>query len=425
MWLDLLHKHGLVKNDTLVVNAIYLFGVLFSGSFLGSVTWILAARLYSPESVGLAASLISATQLLSGIASLGIGMGIVRFLPIACNTDEMLGSAVVLIIISSAITGIVFWAGMPLWTPAMMASIAGNWITILIAIGLIVVNSIFSLLQMVFQSTRKSKFAFWQTILANSFRLVLTIVFVSLNSEGITLAVLIPMLLMSIVSWYQFIPKSLPGFHFRFALSRKAVFQLVPYSIGLHVAGQIAQAPILLSPLFVLEKLGPQLSASTYIALMIGSFIISPGQAMAASAFAEGSNVVENLRIIINKANKISLAITVGFAIFILIAAPFILGILGKQYQIETKNLIIWFVLSSPFAALSKNGFTVMQVQDKIRKLIGISAISVIVFFTISYLTIDFWGLTAIGLAWFVSQAILFFCCLSEIFPKFGHYVRT
>ena len=50
-------------------------------AILGFVFWVVAARLYSTENVGLGAALISANQLLSFIGTVGLGFGIIRFLP--------------------------------------------------------------------------------------------------------------------------------------------------------------------------------------------------------------------------------------------------------------------------------------------------------------------------------------------------------
>ncbi len=48
---------------------------------LGYVYWIVAARTYSVEEVGLGAALIAAMTLAWAISSLGIGNGIVQLLP--------------------------------------------------------------------------------------------------------------------------------------------------------------------------------------------------------------------------------------------------------------------------------------------------------------------------------------------------------
>src|SRR4051812_1723523 len=50
-------------------------------SILGLVYWVLAARLYNAETLGLNAALVSAMTVLSGIAQLNLPSVLTRFLP--------------------------------------------------------------------------------------------------------------------------------------------------------------------------------------------------------------------------------------------------------------------------------------------------------------------------------------------------------
>src|ERR687886_313238 len=52
-------------------------------SALGFLYWVLAARCYAAETVGLNAAAISTLLLLSGIAQLNLSTALIRFVPIA------------------------------------------------------------------------------------------------------------------------------------------------------------------------------------------------------------------------------------------------------------------------------------------------------------------------------------------------------
>src|SRR3990172_7121827 len=62
-------------------NAIYLWGNMLVVALAGLLFWALSAALYSPAEVGLAAAAISALTLLAMISTLGLGMGLVAYLP--------------------------------------------------------------------------------------------------------------------------------------------------------------------------------------------------------------------------------------------------------------------------------------------------------------------------------------------------------
>jgi len=78
----------------LVANAGYLWGVSLVGSLVGFVFWALAAYYCSPDEVGVGSAVVSAAELVSRIAILGVGMGLIRFLPGARDPSRMLNSAI-------------------------------------------------------------------------------------------------------------------------------------------------------------------------------------------------------------------------------------------------------------------------------------------------------------------------------------------
>ena len=78
-------KEGLLNlfRLSLYRNAIYLMLNSAMYGLTGFFFWIVAARLYPPEVVGLASSVIAAIGLLSLLSTLGLDYGLLRFLPAA------------------------------------------------------------------------------------------------------------------------------------------------------------------------------------------------------------------------------------------------------------------------------------------------------------------------------------------------------
>ena len=78
-------KEGLLNlfRLSLYRNAIYLMLNSAMYALTGFFFWIVAARLYPPEVVGLASSVIAAIGLLSLLSTLGLDYGLLRFLPAA------------------------------------------------------------------------------------------------------------------------------------------------------------------------------------------------------------------------------------------------------------------------------------------------------------------------------------------------------
>ena len=61
-------------------NTIYLILSFMTINLSGFIFWILAAKLYKPEDVGLASAAISAALFLANVSGLGLGFGLIRLL---------------------------------------------------------------------------------------------------------------------------------------------------------------------------------------------------------------------------------------------------------------------------------------------------------------------------------------------------------
>ena len=265
-------------------------------------------------------------------------------------------------------------------------------------------------MQMVFQSLRHSKYGFWMVVVTNSLRLVLTFLLASWGALGIIAAMLIGMFLSVLVGLFLFMPRALPEYQFGPAWHFPTLRQLIPFSFGVHLALQAYQAPLLLTPLLVMERLGPAYSANAYIAWMLGSLIASAGQAIAGSAFAEGSHDVAGFVPVFNRSLRLSLWITCALAVLLGLGAPWVLLIFGKSYQYATP-LLVWMALAAPFVALNRVFFTRMQVEHDLKRLLALSLLSTIIFLVVFFLLVGQWELKTVGIGWLISQVILSAMC--------------
>ena len=83
----------------------------------GFIFWILAARLYKPEDVGLASTALSAALFLANVSGLGLGFGLIRFLSGPGEKSRApINSAFVLSVLASLVLATIFLAGLNLWS---------------------------------------------------------------------------------------------------------------------------------------------------------------------------------------------------------------------------------------------------------------------------------------------------------------------
>ena len=395
--------------DSLLVNSFFLFAILMFSSGFGFVVWLAVSRLYPPDEVGLATTVISTSQFLTGLAGLGLGMGLIKFLPAAEEPERMVNTALVFTVGVSILASLVYVLGAPLWSPSLAAM--GSRGRFLFAFVLCApVFGANSLMQMVFQALRQSKYGFWMVVITNLLRLVLTLLLVSWGAMGIIAAMLMGMFLSVLVGAFIFFPRLLPGYHFGAVWDIPTLKQVIPFSFGVHLALQAYQVPLLLTPLLVLERFGPAYSANAYIAWMLGSLIASAGQAIAGSAFAEGSHDADGFSPVFNRSLRLSLWITCGLSVLLGLSAPWVLLVFGKAYQYAVP-LLVWMALAAPFVSLNRIYFTRMQVEHQLKWLIALSVTSTAVFLLVFYLTVSQWELKSVGIGWLISQVIVSVLC--------------
>lgn len=100
----------------LYVNALVLWADAAASSALGLGFWLLAARLYRADEVGIASAAVSALSLIAVFGHVGLGQGLIRFLPLCPERrNEMVSAALVATALVSLAVGAAFLLGAPVW----------------------------------------------------------------------------------------------------------------------------------------------------------------------------------------------------------------------------------------------------------------------------------------------------------------------
>jgi len=73
--------YSYLTNDSLYRNSIYLILSMGVVSVFGFFFWMINARLYSAEQVGIGTTLISLMSLISSFSFLGLGNNLIKYLP--------------------------------------------------------------------------------------------------------------------------------------------------------------------------------------------------------------------------------------------------------------------------------------------------------------------------------------------------------
>src|SRR3990172_3435406 len=100
-------------------NSLLLMLTSVVGYGLGFLFWLAVARAYPAPSVGLGATLLGTLLFLSGVATLGLPIGIIRFLPAERDKVGLVNASFTVSGLVSLALGLVFLAGLDVWAPAL------------------------------------------------------------------------------------------------------------------------------------------------------------------------------------------------------------------------------------------------------------------------------------------------------------------
>jgi O-antigen/teichoic acid export membrane protein len=403
-----------ILRQPLFANAGYLWGVTLIGALTGFFFWGLAARFYAPEEVGIASAVISAVALLAGIAGLGVGTGLVRFLPAATHPLRLLNTALTFTALVAFLVAAVYLAGLGLWSPSL-ALLRGSALAVAGFLTFVVAQTLDGVLQMAFVARRRAGFALAQTLVINGGRLLLVVPFAGMAAAGLVGSVALALVLAVVLSLALFLPRVEPGYRPRPRFHRPDLARILPYSFGNYLAQLLAPTSLTLLPILVLELLGAAPAGHLYIAWMLGSILVSPGVALATSAFAEGSNAPDSLSAVLSRAAAAGLALTAAGALAVALGAPWLLRLFGPEYAKQASALLRWLAAAAPFVVLAQLYFTRLRVQKRIGRLVLLSSVIAVCTLALATALMPHYGIAASAVGWLLGNGLVAAIALFEV----------
>ncbi|MGI6114464.1 MAG: lipopolysaccharide biosynthesis protein [Mahellales bacterium] len=393
--------HNLQELKLLINNPLYKnsFFLLLSRGFnagCGFFFWMVAARLYSMEDVGMATALNSALGLVILFSRLGFDNSLIRFIPMN-NKQRVFNTCLIITTIASVFTAVIYISGVQIFSPKL--SFLQPLVSV-IFIATVVVNSIALTTGNTFIATRKANQYFIQNIFMTA-RLPLLIPLVFGCSLGIFGAFGISYFLASLYS-ITLIKKEI-GIELK--LDRNFIKDSFKFSSGNYIAEALSAAPTYIIPLMIINMLNEAEAAKYYIAFAIGNIVLMVSDALSTSLFVEGSHG-ENLRNNLAKALLAIFAILLPTATAIYIWSDLLLGLFGKNY-IGAFELLRLQVLSCPFVAIYTLFINVQKVRMHIKNIIKVNLIRFAILLSLSYLLIIKFGIIGVGYAWMATYVAL------------------
>ena len=396
-----IYKH--FSSDSLYRNSIYLILSTAIMAILGFFFWIINARLYSTEQVGIATTLISIVTLISTFSLLGLNSGIVRYLSTSKRKNQKINTSFALVALASTLIALIYLIFINKFSPKLLFVKENVFFAILFVL-FVVFSSLNIISENVFIAYRSSKYILIKNTISSFVKLVLPIVLISLGAYGIFTSVGVAIIVGFVLSLIFLVFKF--EYLIKPTINCEVVKRMAKFSLGNYVAGFIGGLPVLILPIIILNNLGAKFSAYFYMDMMIVNLLYIIPSAISQSLFAEGSYSGTKLKEHLKKALAINFLILIPVIIITFFFGKYILIAFGKQYSEEGFMLLQLLAISSIFISINSIFGSILRVKHKIKELIIISFIGALLILGLSYFLISK-ELLGIGIAWIIGNMVV------------------
>jgi O-antigen/teichoic acid export membrane protein len=376
---------------------------------LGYVYWLLAARLFSPEQVGIGSALISAQQLLSGIAALRLSGALLRFLPRAGRaTGRLIGVSYAINLAGGLLAGAVFVAGLQWWAPSLgfVRDSGGLAVWFVLAV---MMWCIFALQDVVLTSFRQTLVVPIENGLFGIAKIGLLLAALPLGNFGIFASWTVPVALSLLpINWLiacRFGPR-----HARDTAERAIPFTLrdvLSHTWREYVSYIFTLVANTVLPLMVVERVGASANAYFYIAWLISTALhllaINMVQSLTVEVAFDQEQLASHLRSILLHILRLLLP-----AVLIVAAgAPLLLALFGQNYAAGGATTLRLLALASIPHVLNAAYTGVARAQGRLNGVVALNVLLAAAVLGFSYLFLPRFGIETIGVVWLAAQTAI------------------
>ncbi|MDT7679530.1 MAG: hypothetical protein QOD82_7432 [Pseudonocardiales bacterium] len=364
---------------------------------LGFLFWVVVARFYSPEQVGLATSLMSAISLISYLSLFGLNSTLIRFPAPGPARNAQLTQSMALVTTASGLVAAAYLVGLPLYGEELV--FVRDHLPLAAVFVLICACAAVNLLtDSVFIGARVPQYnALVDGLIQGLAKLALPVPLVVLGSVGIVgstgggyaVAVLASLFLM-----YRRL-----GFRFDFRSRGTRLREQLRFSVASYVTSLLNLLPQLAIPLIVLHELGAAAAGYYYVAFQIASLLNAVSFSVGEALFAEGSHDPSRIGVLLRRTAAIIAGLMIPAAAVVAAGSGLILSLFGGSYATEARPLLMAFAAGGLAVALYTWANFALKLTRQMRQLVLNNVIYAVVSISLTVL----WaprGLVWVGLAW-------------------------
>lgn len=388
---------GLARDPLYRTSFFMAFSSIFNAGS-GFFFWIIAARIYTVEQVGLATALISSLGLVLLFSRLGLDFSIIRFFPIG-DKNRIFSTSLIITTLASPLAGMAYILLIEFLAPTLAFLKEPCYLVAFLLIG--AANSVAAITGNAFLADRKAENYFIQNIFM-ALRIPLLIPLAFLGTFGILgssgLAFFVASLFALVV-----LLRSINSF--RPEIDLHFIRRSFKFSSWNYVSNILSTAPTLVLPIMVLNMVGEAEAAKYYIAFTMGNLVLIIPSSLGTSVFVEGSHG-EGLKRSVIRAGAASLALLVPAVLALFILGNGFLGMLKGEYA-DASDLLKIVALSSFPVTVYSLFIPIQNVRMRMEGIVKLNALRCTLLLGLSYVMIQEYGILGVGYAWIFTYGVI------------------
>jgi O-antigen/teichoic acid export membrane protein len=423
MNLKKVYKHVMV--DPLYRNSLFNMAGTFILGGLGFIFWIIIARLYKTEDVGIATTLISIMTLLSSFTIMGLSSSLNRYLPQSTNKSELINSSFVIVTLITLITSIIFLLGLQIFSPQLVF-LRSNIFYVMSFTLFVIFCSWNILVESIFMAFRSAVNILVKNSIISALKVLMPFTFIALGAYGIfastasAFAIGVLVSLVILILYFRIKPS--------ISVNISLLKETLVYSSGNYIVNFMLSMPTLVLPVIILNTISANYVAYYYVASQIQNILLVIPLATSQALLTEGSYNENELKKHVKKAIKTISLILVPAMVAIEFGGNIILLIFGKRYASEGFHFLQIYSVSTIFTAFILMYNAIMNIKYKIKYMVIMNILSSFLTLGLSYAFIP-GRLVGIGWGWTLGQAIAglisLFLIIHTLSPSFARSLRS
>lgn len=377
---------------------------------LGFVYWIVAARTYSADIVGLNSAAISTMMLVSGIAQLNLISALLRFVPGAGGaTGRLIGWSYAISAVAAALVALAFLLGVRRWAPSL-ASISSDAAFAFWFVAATMIWCIFNLQDAAFTGLRRAIWVPVDNTLFGVVKIGLLAAFATVSPRlGIfaswTLGAVLCVLALNALLVARLIPA-----HARKAPSETgelpSATQIGRFVAADYVGGLSWLVAITLIPIIVTQELGAAANAYYSLAWVMATPLYLVSASTASSLVVALVNEQSRFREYAHRVFVQTTRLVVPAALLLTAAAPLFLRLFGADYAHRGTTALRLMALSAVPAMVIALYMGVWRAQKRLSLLVWVRCVLYGAVILLSVVLLPRYGIDGPAFALLVVQTI-------------------